>query len=82
MEMSLQSGDVCVRPAAADGSTLGSPAALLAPTHPPLTHPSPPIHTRTHTQIEWGARDPTAGELESNFSEKTLGNWDTSHIIR
>ena len=31
---------------------------------------------------DFGARAPKAGELESNFSDKVLGNWDTSHIIR
>mmetsp|Transcript_43417 Transcript_43417/g.130229 ORF Transcript_43417/g.130229 Transcript_43417/m.130229 type:complete len:218 (-) Transcript_43417:530-1183(-) len=30
----------------------------------------------------FGARDATAGELESNFSEKTIGNWDTLHMIK
>jgi len=30
----------------------------------------------------FGARDPTAGEIESNFTEKVLGNWDTEHIIK
>ncbi|GFH27634.1 uncharacterized protein HaLaN_25991, partial [Haematococcus lacustris] len=30
---------------------------------------------------DFGARDPTAGELASNFSEKVLGNYDTAHII-
>lgn len=30
----------------------------------------------------FGARDPTAGELASNFSDKVLGNFDTSHIIK
>lgn len=30
----------------------------------------------------FGARDPTAGEIESNFTSKVLGNADTSHIIR
>ena len=33
-------------------------------------------------QGEFGNRDPTPGELESNFSDKVLGNWDTAHIIR
>ena len=32
--------------------------------------------------MDFGARDPTAGEIASNFSEKVLGNWDTAHIIR
>ena len=30
----------------------------------------------------FGARDPTAGELASNFSDKVLGNFDTEHIIK
>eukprot|EP00884_Botryococcus_braunii_P000804 jgi/Botrbrau1/10724/Bobra.357_1s0025.1 len=29
-----------------------------------------------------GARDPTPAEVASNFGEKVIGNWDTSHIIR
>jgi 4a-hydroxytetrahydrobiopterin dehydratase len=29
-----------------------------------------------------GARDPFAGEIESNFGEKVLGNYNTEHIIR
>ncbi|BDA44983.1 probable pterin-4-alpha-carbinolamine dehydratase at C-terminar half [Coccomyxa sp. Obi] len=31
---------------------------------------------------DFGARDPTAGEIASNFTDKVLGNADTSHIIR
>ena len=31
---------------------------------------------------DWGARDPTPGELASDFSEKVLGNWDTEHLIK
>lgn len=31
---------------------------------------------------DFGARDPTAGELASGFSEKVLGNYDTDHVIR
>lgn len=31
---------------------------------------------------DFGARDPTPGELASNFSDKVLGNFDTEHIIR
>ena len=30
---------------------------------------------------EFGARDPTAGEVGSGFGKKPLGNADTSHII-
>jgi 4a-hydroxytetrahydrobiopterin dehydratase len=30
----------------------------------------------------FGARDPTAGEIASNFGDKVLGNWDTEHIIK
>lgn len=30
----------------------------------------------------FGARDPTPGELASNFSEKVLGNYNTEHIIK
>jgi hypothetical protein len=33
-------------------------------------------------QQDFGSRDPTPGELASNFSDKVVGNWDTSHIIR
>lgn len=31
---------------------------------------------------DFGARDPYAAELESNFGEKVLGNWNTDHIIK
>lgn len=31
---------------------------------------------------DFGARDPTAGEIGSNFGEKVLGNYDTEHIIK
>lgn len=31
---------------------------------------------------DFGARDPTAGELGSNFGEKIVMNWDTEHIIK
>jgi 4a-hydroxytetrahydrobiopterin dehydratase len=31
---------------------------------------------------DFGARDPFAGEIESNFGEKVLGNSDTEHIIK
>ncbi|KAK9908422.1 hypothetical protein WJX75_007648 [Coccomyxa subellipsoidea] len=31
---------------------------------------------------DFGARDPTEGEISSNFGAKVLGNADTSHIIR
>lgn len=31
---------------------------------------------------DFGARDPTAGEIGSNFAEKVLGNYNTEHIIK
>lgn len=31
---------------------------------------------------DFGARDPTAGEVGSGFGSKSLGNWDTAHVIR
>jgi 4a-hydroxytetrahydrobiopterin dehydratase len=31
---------------------------------------------------DFGARDPTPGELGSNFGEKIVMNWDTEHIIK
>lgn len=31
---------------------------------------------------DFGARDPFAAELESNFGEKVLGNYNTDHIIK
>lgn len=31
---------------------------------------------------DFGARDPYAAELESNFGDKVLGNWNTDHIIK
>lgn len=38
--------------------------------------------TDAFSMQDFGARDPTAGELGSNFSEKTLGNYDTDHIVK
>lgn len=31
---------------------------------------------------DFGARDAFPAELESNFSDKVLGNYDTEHIIK
>jgi 4a-hydroxytetrahydrobiopterin dehydratase len=31
---------------------------------------------------DFGARDPTPGEIESNFTDKVQGNWDTEHMIK
>ncbi|GAX81768.1 hypothetical protein CEUSTIGMA_g9196.t1 [Chlamydomonas eustigma] len=31
---------------------------------------------------DFGARDPTAGEIASNFSDNVLGNYDTAHVIK
>ena len=37
----------------------------------------------THDMMQdFGARDPTAGEVGSGFGSKSLGNWDTAHVIR
>jgi 4a-hydroxytetrahydrobiopterin dehydratase len=33
-------------------------------------------------QQDFGARDPTPGEIGSNFGEKIVMNWDTEHIIK
>lgn len=44
-----------------------------------------PSSTRAENAMfgqDFGARDPTAAELESNFSDKVLGNWNTDHIIK
>lgn len=30
----------------------------------------------------FGARDPFAGEIETNFGEKVLGNYNTEHLIK
>ena len=30
----------------------------------------------------FGARDATRAEIESNFSENVQGNWDTAHVIK
>jgi hypothetical protein len=48
----------------------------------PLLPPVPPPPSSSPTTQNFGARDPTAGELASNFSDKVLGNWDTEHIIK
>ena len=44
--------------------------------------PTAPSHPKSQKKQDFGARDPTAGELESNFGEKVLGNYDTEHIIK
>lgn len=31
---------------------------------------------------DFGARDPTVGEIETGFGEKVLGNYNTEHIIK
>ena len=31
---------------------------------------------------DFGARDPFAAEIESNFGEKVLGNYNTDHKIK
>eukprot|EP00892_Ulva_mutabilis_P009123 jgi/Ulvmu1/6583/UM003_0220.1 len=48
-----------------------------------------PVRNDTGKNIEraflgedFGARDATAGEVETNFSEKNIWNWDTEHLIR
>ena len=39
--------------------------------------------TRTFLIVQdFGARDPTAGEIGSGFGNKSLGNFDTAHVIR
>lgn len=40
------------------------------------------ISPTTLCSQEFGARDPTAGEIGSGFGNKPLGNYDTSHVIR
>ena len=30
----------------------------------------------------FGAREATKAELESNFSENVQGHWDTAHVIK
>ena len=39
---------------------------------------------RGHGRTRWdiGARDPTAGEIESGFTSKVLGHADTDHILQ
>lgn len=41
-----------------------------------------PKYERSLVGENFGARDATAGELASNFSEKVLGNFDTEHMIK
>ena len=36
---------------------------------------------RANTGVDFGARDPFPAEIESNFSDKVLGCWDTEHVI-
>jgi len=60
------------------------PLPAIQTPHPPI--PSPPLnHPHTPTRRnpqDFGARDPFAAEIESNFGEKVLGNYNTDHIIK
>lgn len=51
-----------------------------------LCRPSVFVHApqrrRTVCLQDFGARDPTVGELATGFGEKTLGNYNTEHIIK
>jgi hypothetical protein len=54
-----------------------------------LLVPSEPSMVLLHDLIlsddavqDFGARDPTPGEIGSNFGEKIVMNWDTEHIIK
>lgn len=41
-----------------------------------------PGFEKTFFGEDFGARDPTPGEIGSNFGEKIVMNWDTEHIIK
>eukprot|EP00878_Enallax_costatus_P017810 GHUV01018714.1.p1 GENE.GHUV01018714.1~~GHUV01018714.1.p1 ORF type:complete len:185 (+),score=58.00 GHUV01018714.1:149-703(+) len=41
-----------------------------------------PQFEKTFFGEDFGARDPTPGEIGSNFGEKIVMNWDTEHIIK
>eukprot|EP00879_Flechtneria_rotunda_P003914 GHRR01004154.1.p1 GENE.GHRR01004154.1~~GHRR01004154.1.p1 ORF type:complete len:223 (+),score=70.99 GHRR01004154.1:469-1137(+) len=41
-----------------------------------------PQFEQTFFGKDFGARDPTPGEIGSNFGEKVVMNWDTEHIIK
>lgn len=55
---------------------LGAARLLL-----PASLPAPHLAALWCPQ-DFGARDPTAGELGSNFGDKVLGNYNTEHIIK
>ena len=40
------------------------------------------IHARTNLAQGFGARDPYPEEIASDFGNKTLGNYDTEHLVR
>eukprot|EP00775_Hariotina_reticulata_P004129 gene4129-4376_t len=50
--------------------------------HPVQLHSTAPGFEKAMFGEDWGARDPTPGELGSNFGEKIVMNWDTEHIIK
>lgn len=68
-------------------------AASVCGTTPTQHHTTPYTHTAsgptqvrrnnacTRTQ-DFGARDPTTQEIETNFGEKSQGNFDTEHVIK
>ncbi|GBF94589.1 hypothetical protein Rsub_06704 [Raphidocelis subcapitata] len=68
-------------------STSGSRAAAPARAAPPRRRAAD-VRVRVQNAEkalfgeDFGARDPYAAELESNFGEKVLGNWNTDHIIK
>ncbi|WIA18001.1 hypothetical protein OEZ85_009488 [Tetradesmus obliquus] len=45
-------------------------------------HSTNPGFEKAFMGEDFGARDPTPGEIGSNFGEKIVMNWDTEHIIK
>jgi hypothetical protein len=68
--------------AAEQEGAAGRPRRAARPGRPPrlpkAALPPPPLPPKQ----DFGARDPYAAEIESNFGEKVLGNYNTDHIIK
>lgn len=65
---------VCMACLCASSNLQAMPCSMLCPLCCATSIPGAPQ--------DFGARDPTAGELGSNFGEKVLGNYNTEHIIK
>jgi 4a-hydroxytetrahydrobiopterin dehydratase len=84
--MPLCIGQRCVQAAASTSSRVGAPVPTLRSNRAArsvrvgLTGGA--AGEKALFGEDFGARDPYAAEIESNFGEKVLGNYNTDHIIK